>query len=211
MDYGAIILCGGHSSRMGQDKASLPFGEEVLLQRVVRIVGEVVPRERIVCVAASGQKLPALFEQKLLDKVQIAHDRQPERGPLEGLAVGLGKLGKAAAVFVTSCDVPLLKPEFIRAMFEMLGTHEIAVPRDGQFHHPLAAVYRTSVLPKVETLLARERRRPFFLFQECETLEVDVEQLRAVDPDLHSLINCNCPEDYRAALELAGVGSKDVL
>ena len=37
MRKGAIILCGGKSSRMGRDKATLPFGPELMLQRVVRL------------------------------------------------------------------------------------------------------------------------------------------------------------------------------
>ena len=39
---GGVVLCGGKSTRMGQSKAMLPFGNELLLQRVVRILGEVV-------------------------------------------------------------------------------------------------------------------------------------------------------------------------
>ena len=34
--YAAIVLCGGRSSRMGTPKALLPFGPELMLQRVVR-------------------------------------------------------------------------------------------------------------------------------------------------------------------------------
>ena len=37
---GAVVLCGGRSSRMGRPKAWLPFGDEVLLQRVVRRIAE---------------------------------------------------------------------------------------------------------------------------------------------------------------------------
>jgi len=55
---GAIVLCGGKSARMGTPKALLPFGPETMLQRVVRILQEVV--SPIVAVAAVGQQLPAL-------------------------------------------------------------------------------------------------------------------------------------------------------
>ena len=57
MRRGAIILCGGASSRMGRDKAWLPFGpDEVMLQRVVRLVGEVVPlgEHRLRCGGQAG-------------------------------------------------------------------------------------------------------------------------------------------------------------
>ena len=89
MKCGAIVLCGGKSSRMGYSKAMLPFGPERMLQRVVRLVGEVVPRENIVVVAAEGQELPPLPEE-----ITVTHDRQAHRGPLEGLACGLAALAE---------------------------------------------------------------------------------------------------------------------
>ena len=55
---GGIVLCGGKSSRMGTSKALLPFGRETMLQRVVRLLNEVVAP--IVVVAASDQELPEL-------------------------------------------------------------------------------------------------------------------------------------------------------
>jgi molybdopterin-guanine dinucleotide biosynthesis protein A len=198
MKFGGIILCGGQSRRMGRSKASLPFGSETMLSRVVRILAEVV--QPIVVVAAPEQQLPPLPEQ-----TDIVRDRRSGRGPLEGMAVGLTKLaGDVDAAYVTSCDVPLLKPNFVRRMCELLAPHEICVPRDGKFHHPLSAVYQTCVLPTIERLIAEDRMRPIFLFDERDTRRVDVEQLRAVDPGLDSLENLNTPDDYRRALRRAG-------
>jgi molybdopterin-guanine dinucleotide biosynthesis protein A len=54
---GGIVLCGGHSSCMGQPKSWLPFGNELLLPRVVRLLGEAVAA--IVGVAARDQKVPS--------------------------------------------------------------------------------------------------------------------------------------------------------
>src|SRR6476660_3315417 len=103
-----IVLCGGRSSRMGRPKAWLPFGDEVLLQRVVRILSEVV--SPIVVVAAKEQELPTLPADIL-----VARDEQEAFGPLAGLAAGMAALrGKVAAAYASSCDVPLLKPEFVR-------------------------------------------------------------------------------------------------
>ncbi|HUQ68094.1 MAG TPA: molybdenum cofactor guanylyltransferase [Planctomycetaceae bacterium] len=200
MQTGAIVLCGGRSSRMGRDKATLPFGPEVMLQRVVRLLNEVVPAGHIVIVAAVEQVLP-----ELPAGVTIARDSRPQRGPLEGLAAGLQALPTGIeAVYATSCDVPLMVPAFVARMFAELGDCDIAVPRDAEHHHPLAAVYRTSVLSRVERLLEGDRLRPRFLFDEARTREVPVDELRDVDPELRTLMNLNTPEDYRAALAAAG-------
>ena len=200
MIKGAIILCGGKSSRMGRDKATLPFGPELMLQRVVRLVSEVVEPGNVVVVAALEQSLPPLPAA-----VAVARDLHKERGPLEGLAAGLRHLaGRAEVAYATACDVPLLSPAFVGRMFELLGDHDIAVPRDGMHHHPLAAVYRTTVLPHVERLLSADRLRPRFLFDEVNTREVPVEDLRCVDPKLATLENLNHEADYLAALAAAG-------
>lgn len=185
---------------MGRDKATLPFGPELMLARVVRLISEVVDAANIVVVAAPEQVLPDLPAA-----VAIARDQQKERGPLEGLAAGLRQLSdQVDAVYATACDVPLLQPAFVVRMFELLGDHDIAVPRDGEHHHPLAAVYRTLVLAHVERLLSSDRLRPRFLFDEVNTREVSVEELRAVDPQLATLANLNYESDYLAALRAAG-------
>jgi molybdopterin-guanine dinucleotide biosynthesis protein A len=200
MRRGAIILCGGKSSRMGRDKATLPFGPELMLERVVRLVGEVVAFKNIVLVAAPNQLLPALP-----DGVTTARDIEEYRGPLAGLATGLRALaGSIDAAYVTACDVPLLVPALVDRMFELLGDFDVAVPVDADHHHPLAAVYRPSVLAHVQRLIDAERMRPRFIFDEVNTREVPVDELRAVDPRLATLENLNCEADYIAALTQAG-------
>lgn len=198
MNCGGIVLCGGESRRMGTSKALLPFGPETMLQRVVGILATVV--HPLVVVAAKGQELPELPKG-----VQTVVDREPERGPLEGLRNGLGALvGLSDAAFATSCDVPLLNPAFVRAIFDGLGNHDICVPTEGRFYHPLAACYRTCLVERIDGLLLAGERRPATLFGLVDTRTVSVEELQSCDPDLRSLLNINRPEDYRTALDIAG-------
>jgi molybdopterin-guanine dinucleotide biosynthesis protein A len=111
---------------------------------------------------------------------------------------------EADAAFVTGCDTPLLAPAFVARAVELLGDHEIAVPRIDGFYHPLAAVYRPTVIPEIEALIAAGRMRPVFLYDRAPTRELSAEELRAVDPPLDALRNLNRPEDYLAALAAAG-------
>jgi molybdopterin-guanine dinucleotide biosynthesis protein A len=196
---GGIVLCGGRSTRMGVPKAWLPFGPETMLGRIVRIVREVV--EPVVVVAAAGQNLP-----ELPAGVRILRDEEPDLGPLGGLAVGLPALSRdAEAAYVTSCDVPLLSAAFIQRMIDELGAHELVIPRDGDYHHPLAAVYRTGLAERVRRLVAERRLRPVYLLDEADARIVEVDALRDADPGLASLRNVNRPEDYHAALAAAGL------
>ena len=183
---------------MGVAKATLPFGPEAMLQRVVRLLGTVV--SPIVVVAAREQSLP-----ELPDEVTVTRDEREARGPLEGLRAGLKALPDAVeAAYVTSCDVPLLVPAFVERMIELLGDHDIAVMEVDGFAHPLSAVYRRNTLPHVESLLAKDRLRPAFLFDAVRTRRVQPAEMTVVDPELRTLRNLNTHEDYLAALKIEG-------
>ena len=200
-----IVLCGGNSSRMGQSKALLPFGNETMLQRVVRIMSDV--SSPIVVVKAENQSLPSLP-----DNILITQDRITDQGPLEGIRMGLDALIQNSdqaqvptAAYVTSCDVPLLEPAFVQAVATHLGDAEVAVVEEDGFRHPLAAIYRTSVIPVIDSLLESGQRRPLFLFDQVKTVTVSTQNLLSVDPNLSSLMNLNQPDDYLAALQQAGL------
>jgi molybdopterin-guanine dinucleotide biosynthesis protein A len=183
---------------MGRPKSWLPVGDELMLPRVVRLLGEVV--SPLVVVAAPEQEVPPLSEN-----VVIVRDEEKGRGPLQGLKAGLEALrGRADAAYLSSCDVPFLLPSFVRRLIELLGDQQICVPRVGSYHHPLAAVYRVEVLDAVTHLLSENRLRPFFLFENVPTREVGEDELHDVDPTFQSLRNLNTQEDYEAAVrELA--------
>ena len=214
--FGGIILAGGRSTRMGRPKAWLPVGGRTMLETVVGAIFDglraaagasagavnaaVKPSAPnlvaapIVVVGAPGQELPPAGEPVL----RVDDDIEGE-GPLRGMAAGFAALqGKADAAFVSSCDVPLLRPALVARMIALLGDDDIAVPVVEGLHHPLAAVYRIEVLETVRDLLAREKRRPFFLFERRRTRLVTAAELEAADPRLDSLKNFNTPDEYES-------------
>jgi molybdopterin-guanine dinucleotide biosynthesis protein A len=194
MKYGGIVLCGGKSSRMGTSKAHLQFGAETLLQRIVRIMGEVL--EPVVVVAAKGQILP-----ELPAGVIVCTDKNDGQGPLEGLAAGLEAIKDLCdAVFLSSCDVPFLKKQFILGLTEALGESRMCIPRTDGYFHPLASVYRIDVLSDVKQLLGEKKLRPFFLLEKVKGKIIEEPQLKQFDPELFSLKNLNTPEEFQQAL-----------
>ena len=184
---------------MGRSKAWLRFGPEFMLQRVVRLLGEIV--QPIVVVAAPGQDLPDLPES-----FPIVRDPVPDRGPLQGIAAGLVALpDHVEFVYATATDVPFLRPAWVGRLSELIGDEDLAIPEVGGRLHPLAALYRRkSVLTVVESLLAEDRLRLGSLVDLLRTVRVGAELMRGVDPDLATLRNLNTVEDYRRALDEAG-------
>jgi molybdopterin-guanine dinucleotide biosynthesis protein A len=170
-----------------------------MLARVMRLTAECVPRERITLVAAAEQQLPPLPWE-----ATVLRDRVVDCGPLPALVDGLASFGEStSAVLVVSCDAPLLQPRLVERLFELLASEaEAVVPADGERLQPLLAVYRPRV---AETLQAQLAAGTTSLHGALRSLggriaKAPVEQLRAVDPELRSFMNCNTEEEYQAAL-----------
>jgi molybdopterin-guanine dinucleotide biosynthesis protein A len=200
----AIVLAGGKSSRMGSPKAALEWHGSTLLRRVTGIVARSVDGPVIV-VSAPGQALPALD-----GAVEVAADEREGRGPLEGLAAGLAAIGDRADVaYVSSTDVPLLHPAFVRRVVGALDDAvDVVVPEVGGHRQPLSAAYRTGLLSTVDELIAADRMRPAFLFERARVLHMGEADLLAngalarLDPALASVSNLNEPADYERARTL---------
>jgi molybdenum cofactor guanylyltransferase len=180
---------------MGQPKETLPFDNELMLPRVLRLLGEAVDTRAVV--AGPRQSLPALPPD-----VRIVRDRAEGHGPLEGLYRGLSAVSHDAdAAYVTGCDVPLLQPDLVRHLLSLLASYDVVVPVDGPRHHPLAAVYRPQLVDLIREMLDQGQRRLICFYDRVATRRVDIQQLRCVDHDLLSLLNLNSPEDYQRALQ----------
>jgi molybdopterin-guanine dinucleotide biosynthesis protein A len=113
---------------------------------------------------------------------------------------------RAIVAYVSSTDVPLLHPRFVRRVLDAVDEEtDVALPEVGGFPQPLAAAYRTGLLALVERLVAEDRLRPAFLFEACRVRRLDEAALledpalAALDPALESVLNLNEPADYQRA------------
>ncbi len=203
-EWGGVVLCGGQSRRMGRPKAWLPFGGEPLLVRVVKVVQAVAGP--VVVAAGPGQEVPPLPAG-----VAVVRDPQPGLGPLWGLLSGWRSLPQTTqAAWVVAVDLPLLQPAFLERLGEVLQADpaaEAVVPEWGGQLQPLAAVYRRTVLPQLERMVAAGQRRMLELCAAIRCRRLPPEAWGDVDPDGRSLYNVNTPDEYAAALRLAGLPS----
>jgi molybdenum cofactor guanylyltransferase len=205
----AIVLAGGRSSRMGSAKAGLDWHGSTLLRRVTGIVTRIVSPGPVIVVSAPGQDLP-----KLDPTVEVVTDEREGRGPVQGLAAGLQAIGDRAEIaFVSSTDVPLLHPAFVRTVLGGLTEEvDVVLPEVGGYRQPLSAAYRVDLLPTVQDLIATDQMRPAFLFERCRVLHLTESDLlrdgalHRLDPDLRSVSNLNEPADYERARALPAPG-----
>src|SRR5215831_14380456 len=186
---------------MGTPKAALEWHGSTLLRRTVGILARAADGP-VVVVRAPGQDLPPLPAQ-----VEVVDDPREGLGPVQGLAAGLAALtGRAEVAFVSSTDMPFLHPAFVRRVLRAAQDGaDVGLPVARGYPQPLAAAYRVALAPVAAKLVAEERLRPAFLFEECAVERLDEAALRAdpvlaaFDPGLESVVNVNEPADYRAA------------
>ena len=156
--------------------------------------------DEIVVVTAAGQTLPPMHPAI---PVTVVEDREPERGPLGGLATGFAAAASPVC-FAASCDAPLLHTASVVAcIVDALGDHDAVLPEVGGFQQPLVAAYRREpCLAAAEAALAAGVNRVLEAFASLDVLALGEDRLGRVDPDLRSFRNANSPEELAAIATL---------
>lgn len=121
MGYALVILCGGKSTRMGSDKALLPFGDYCLIEYLVKRFAP-----HFSSIYLSVKKLGD-YAHLNLPVTEIA-DIHPNAGPMSGLFSGLSMIHEDAAFFM-SVDTPFLEPETGTALLDAMGDADICTIR----------------------------------------------------------------------------------
>ena len=184
-----IVLAGGLSTRVGQDKASLPWGSSDLLHTVLESLGKVCSERIVVINRPWSSDIPG---------VTVVSDIIPQCGPLSGIHAGLSACNETHA-FVTACDMPFLNPAAVGYLLSLAVDWEAVVPGRDRELEPLFAVYARSCLPAIESLLQQNVRKLQRLFPLIRHRCVDREGFRLFDPELNLFRNINTLDEYRAA------------
>jgi len=191
----AVVLAGGESNRMGHDKASLPFGPETMLERVVRLVRS--ETDGVIVAGRVGQAVP--------EGVTLLADTEEGRGPLTALAAALESVD-TPLTFVLACDMPLLKPAVVRRLITLIGEGDAVAPSvDGHLMTTCAVMRTAEAREAAARCVASGERSLRALLRRLDPLVVPEKDLRDIDPGMLSFVACNTPEDYRRALVLAGL------
>jgi molybdenum cofactor guanylyltransferase len=133
---------------MGRDKATLPYQGGTLVEHIVDVVKVRCPQ--VFVIAAPGQPIPAVDAEVLRDEVRGV-------GPL--LATGRGLRAAAEAglawAFVCAVDMPYLDTALIDVLVDGAKNldADVILPWDGRDHY-LAGLYRTSLVGKINELVA---------------------------------------------------------
>jgi molybdopterin-guanine dinucleotide biosynthesis protein A len=175
---------------MGQDKAFLALGGQLLIEVVIERMAQVC--REVLLVAGDIQPYVGLG-------VPVVEDRFRGVGVLGGLHAGLAAAAHEL-VLAVGCDMPFLDPNLLRAFARWAEGFDAAVLRyeDGEQVEPLHGAYRRTCLPAMEAAIRAGRRRIVSFFPQVRVRYVTPEDMTPFDPDLRSFRNINTPEEWEA-------------
>ncbi|MBV9302808.1 MAG: molybdenum cofactor guanylyltransferase [Acidobacteriaceae bacterium] len=183
MQRAGYVLVGGASSRMGCDKALLPYRSSTLVEHIAGTVRSV----------AGSVTLIGPPERYGTLSLPIISDRETGYGPLGGIITALAQ-SAAEANLIVACDMPNVDAEVLAELFEAAEASpalwECVAPRSTSGLEPLCAVYHRRALPKLMQAIEAHELKLRSILEKLTVLEVEgmaQDQFR----------NLNSPEDFR--------------
>lgn len=195
-----VILAGGKSRRMGQNKALLRLGNDTLIGHVIRRMRSIT--DELLLITNNPDEYAHLG-------ITMHKDIMPNAGALGGIHAGLTYAAHETVICV-GCDNPFLMPNLLTYLVSVLGEHDAVVPftyketppyrEDTQITlQTLCAAYSKRCPPIIEQMLNESNLRVHALQERANVLTLAPEIWQEFDPEGYSFFNINTPEDFEKA------------
>jgi len=181
----AVILTGGESKRMGADKASVVLSGESLLEHVL---AQLEPLFSDMLISVREKRSDIAYPQIV--------DGSKQRGPMVGIKSAL-EVVKTDWVFVIACDMPFISTGLIQHLAGLRSPHDAVVPFAFDRPQPLFGFYNKTCLPLMEARMKQGQRSMIRLLDDLDTFLLSEQQVKAMDPELKSLLSLDTMEDVK--------------
>jgi molybdopterin-guanine dinucleotide biosynthesis protein A len=190
-----IVLAGGKSRRMGQDKTRirLESGHSLVEHAAARLAE--VADEVIVVTAGLPVEIPG---------VRWAGDIYEGAGPLGGIYAGLHACAWSHAL-VVACDMPFLNAELLRHMARLPRDYDVLLPSLRRGVEPLHAVYGKGCIEPARALLEAGQYCILDLYERVRMRYIEEQEVARYDPEGRSFFNINTPDQLRQARNMSRV------
>jgi len=194
----AVILAGGFSKRLGQDKGLVQLAGKPLILHVLDTISGVVD-ETVVVVSSEGQIDP--IECLLQGRANIVVDESGTQSPLIGASTGFGN-AKGEYSLLLPCDTPFVSSQIASLLLDLCINKSAVIPRwPNGYIEPLQAVYHTkSALTATKTALKEKKLDLRSMIAHLKSIRyVSTLVLKQIDLELLTFFNINTLEDLRKA------------
>jgi molybdopterin-guanine dinucleotide biosynthesis protein A len=174
-----IILAGGKSSRMNQDKGLMILDGKPMVQYVIDIFKNLV--DDIIIISNNPE-----YEQF---GYPFYSDLVKDKGPLAGIYTGLF-YSQSETNIVLSCDVPYVSHELISFLLSEHKEYQITIPKKDERTHQLIGVFSKSCEANFAISIEKDELKLISAFKNLNLNIVDANQF-----DIDLFRNLNSPDD----------------
>lgn len=187
-----ILIAGGKSRRMGQDKRFLRVAGERLFERTLSVLMNTFA-ETIVVLAEPLDTLD-------VRGCRVVYDAIPNTGSLGGLYTGL-MAASHSRVFAVACDMPFLDAAVIRCMLSYDAAADVVVAELAGRFQPMHAVYSRRCVPFLKDMAERQDLKIQNVFQRkgLGVVVLRENDFASLPLGVRSFQNINTPEDLALA------------
>lgn len=165
MACNGIILAGGESLRMGQDKGLAVLHNKPLITYAIAALKPLVTDILIIADPTAYKHFG----------YPVYPDQFPDSGPLGGIVTGLQRSNTAYNV-VMSCDTPFVSTGLLRHLLSQAQSHDVILPVHEGREEPLTALYHQRCLALFEELIADKALKLRNAVKQVTALEVNIDQ-----------------------------------
>ncbi|MCG9126991.1 molybdenum cofactor guanylyltransferase [Candidatus Poribacteria bacterium] len=202
-----VILAGGKSKRMGENKAFLHLGENTIIGHIIGCLQPIV--DELLLITNSPDEYAHL-------NIRMYSDIVANTGALGGIHTGLTHASHDTVVCV-GCDSPFLNSDLLKHLLSVLGEYDAVIPYTTDLpdykkinkkkdmsiiYQTLCAAYSKKCLPIIEEMFDESDYRVHALRERINSLILSPKEWQPCDPEGLSFININTPEDYIRAKEM---------
>jgi molybdopterin-guanine dinucleotide biosynthesis protein A len=188
------VLAGGQSKRMGQDKAFMKVGKHRVIERVLNRVNSLTD-DLFISTNSLGK-----YEEFGL---RMVRDIYPDKAALGGIYSAI-QAARHQHVLVVACDMPFLNANLLRHLIQLAPTADVVTPLIAPPQpETLHTVYSKNCLPAIKSHLQANNLRIIDFFDEVSVRYVDRDEIARFDPDFHSFVNMNTPEEWQSVQTIA--------
>lgn len=163
-----VILAGGLSSRMGQDKGLVMLNNRTMIEPIIAVAKEITHEIFISTNNQAYQK----FGYPIIEDVYFQY------GPLGGILSAFKNIN-ANKILVLSCDIPFINTVVLDRLIQN-HVSEISVSKYEEKIHPLIGIYSKSCMHKIQEQLEQNDFKVQNLFSKCTVDYVNMNDLNAV-------------------------------
>lgn len=183
----AVIMAGGKSSRMGENKAFLIIEGIPLIERIRELLSKIF--SKIILSTATQNAYPQLQLPEVVD-------RYAETGPLGGITSVLES--GLSPIFCVGCDMPFLNQKLIEFQCNIADCCDAVIPVWNNHPQVLHGLYRKNLLPAFHNGLKEEQYKLIDCLEEAEVCYLLENEIRRYDPEGLSFHNINTPDDFKS-------------